>query len=197
MEAKSDEGESKSSGGDEIKLDQKEVLQQVIEYATGSDFEKAFEAFAEDQSSIFMDVLDLKPGEEHPLEWHNIYIDYLNTFERKIEKFIESAGYNINDFYNAAKDIMESDTEFGEARFFLEALMATSEYEAFVSLMKGEMIRLRSQAAALSADADSLTSSLLDSETDRQAQAKTLDEKEEQNELMRMNSKASNKEDDE
>ena len=118
---------------------QEEVVQLVMEFATGNDFERDFEEFAEAHSKTFESLLDLKPGDEHPMEWHDVYLVYLHTFEDKIERFIESNGYKIHDFYEKAKEILEDTETFGEVRFFLEALMATAEYEAFIYLMKGEM----------------------------------------------------------
>ncbi len=69
-----------------------EVVQLVMEFATGNDFERDFEEFAEAHSKTFESLLDLKPGDEHPMEWHDVYLVYLHTFEDKIERFIESNG---------------------------------------------------------------------------------------------------------
>jgi hypothetical protein len=137
-------GDSKEDGAKEStpetnELEKSEILQLVMQFATGSDFEKDFEDFAEANHKPFLPLLDFKGGEEHPVEWHTIYMDYLNTFEGKIERFIQSSGYNINDFYDRARDIIDDNETFGETRFFLEALLATAEYETFIFLMKGEL----------------------------------------------------------
>ena len=133
--------DSKALGAKEVDLegDKQGVMELVMQFATGSDFEKDFEDFAEAHSKTFLPVLELKAGEEHPLEWHDVYLEYLRTFEGKIERFIESSGYKIHDFYEQAKQILEDIDTFGETRFFLEALLATAEYETFIILMKGEM----------------------------------------------------------
>lgn len=135
---------SESKGVDSGNTD--EVLQLVMQFATGMDFERSWEDFAEKHHKKFLSVLDLKDGEEHPLEWHDVYLEYLHTFEAKIERFIESSGYRIHDFYEKAREIIEDGETFGEVRFFLEALLATAEYEAFLYLMKGEMHRITSDA---------------------------------------------------
>ena len=73
-------------------------------------------------------------------------MDYLRTFEGKIERFISSKGFEITDFYEECKTILEDDDAvFGETRFFLEALLATSEYQTFISLMKGEMLQFSAE----------------------------------------------------
>lgn len=97
---------------------------------------------------------------EHPMEWHTTYLEYLHTFEGKIERFISSAGYEIHDFYEECKNILAvaEDCDQGnvdtdvqcpvETRFFLEALLATSEYTTFIYLMKGEMEQYRAEVEA-------------------------------------------------
>ena len=120
--------------------DMKDIVDKVMHFATSSDFEYAFERFAEENQKAFVPMMfSMGPEDEHPLAWHEVYLDYLHTFEGKIERFIESNGYKINDFYDQAREILEDDEVFGEARFFLEALLATSEYEYFVFLIKSEM----------------------------------------------------------
>ena len=46
-------------------------------------------------------------------------------------------------FYAECKDVIENDEVFGARRFFVEALLATSEYEAFFLLMRSEMYKYR------------------------------------------------------
>ena len=58
--------------------------------------------------------------------------------------FIREKGYQTKDFYNACRDIIENDDEvFGSRRFFIEAMLATSEYEHFFMLMINEMRDIR------------------------------------------------------
>lgn len=116
-----------------------------MNFAMSDDFEAAFEDFAELHKGSFLKVLVMEDGAEHPLEWHGIYLDYLHTFEGKIERFINRTGFDINDFYEECKLILEGENVWGETRFFLEALLATSEYENFVQLMRNEMERFRPQ----------------------------------------------------
>ena len=55
-------------------------------------------------------------------------------------------GYTVGDFYDQCKDILDNDEVFGTKRFFIETMMAISEYDNFFILMKGEM-REQQQAA--------------------------------------------------
>ena len=67
----------------------------------------------------------------------------MQRFERKIELFIEDSGFHPVDFYNECQILLESEDVFGSRRFFVEALLATSEYDSFFSLMKSEMEKFR------------------------------------------------------
>lgn len=90
-----------------------------------------------------MKALDFKSGDEHPIEFHDVYREYLQRFERKIEVFIEDSGFRPVDFYNECQELLESEDLFGSRRFFIEALLATAEYDSFFSLMKSEMEKFR------------------------------------------------------
>jgi hypothetical protein len=138
---------------------ERELLQRVMEFCIGSNFERSFEDFAEENKTIFLQSLDMDDKAEHPLSFHDCYLDYLRKFESKIERFIESTGWQITDFFKKARSLLESPgDELGEDdgahRFFLEALLATSEYENFVSLMKGEMVKYRRPTSTVDDDED-------------------------------------------
>ena len=48
-------------------------------------------------------------------------------------------GYTVKQFYAECHRIIDDDIVYGSKRFFIEALLATSEYEIFYALMRGEM----------------------------------------------------------
>lgn len=118
-----------------------ELLEKVMEFCIGSQFERDFENFAAANAHIFLDagILEMDDKAEFPLSFHDVYLDYLRKFEGKIERFIESTGNSLQDFMQQAREILEESDTYGAQRFFLEALLATSEYESFITLMKGEM----------------------------------------------------------
>ena len=45
----------------------------------------------------------------------------------------------MSQFYAECRRILDGDVVCGTNRFFIEALLATSEYEVFYSLMRSEM----------------------------------------------------------
>ncbi len=57
------------------------------------------------------------------------------------------SGFSIGDFFDQCKEILDNDEVFGTKRFFIETMMAISEYDNFFMLMKAEM-RLHKQAEA-------------------------------------------------
>jgi len=142
------EGGDGGGGGEDL-------LQKVMAFCIGNSFEQDFEAFAEKNKAVFLPSLDMDEKAEHPLEFHDVYLDYLRKFEAKIERFIDSIGYSTAEFYKQARLLLENDSLDGDSdsavRFFLEALLATSEYPNFVSLMKGEMIKYRDDPPSASA----------------------------------------------
>lgn len=122
------------------------VFERVQEFIMSDNLEKQFEDFADEHADTFMQALDLEPGEEHPLEFHSIYREYLERFEGKIERFIVSEGMSSMAFYKECEKILDNDDVFDMKRFFVETLLSTSEYEAFFDLMRGEMSRIKATA---------------------------------------------------
>ena len=138
-------GESKESKGDDAKGSMSSVVDLVQEFCLSSEMEREFEDFAEEYKSEFSKSLEFKEGGEHPLEFYNIYAEYLRRFERKIENFIVGTGYAVKDFYDECRKVLEDEEVFGTRRFFVETLLATSEYECFFVLMKSEMYRINNK----------------------------------------------------
>mmetsp|Transcript_1753 Transcript_1753/g.2747 ORF Transcript_1753/g.2747 Transcript_1753/m.2747 type:complete len:131 (+) Transcript_1753:149-541(+) len=117
-----------------------ELLVSVQKFCTSDDFEAEFEAFAKEHSDTFASAVDYKcDGAEHPVEFFDVYRDYLSRFEGRIEGFIIDLGYSPKDFYTECKDILEEEDVFGDLRWFVEKLLAVSEYEQFFALMQSEM----------------------------------------------------------
>lgn len=137
-ESKSTIGEGKD-GGDSKEGSSNRVLELVEQFCMSNSMESEFDAFAEEHADVFVRCLEIDRGgvEEHPLEFHEIYQKYLKIFEAKIETFIVSKGFAVKDFYLQCQEIIDQDLAYGSSRFFVEALLATAEYEMFYVLMKG------------------------------------------------------------
>ena len=129
------------------------LLDKVQEFCLGNELEQEFESFAKEHADSFMVHYDSKDcdSEEHPLAFHDIYREYLNKFEGRIERFLLDNGYSSTDFYAECKEVVDRGEEtgvYGNKRFFVEAILAISEYENFLTLMQGEMYSRRAKINA-------------------------------------------------
>jgi hypothetical protein len=127
------------------------LLTKVQDFCTSTTFEQEFESFAKENSDVFMASLDYSSNEgEHPLEFFDVYQAYLKKFETKIENFIVELGYEPRDFYAECRNVLEDEDLWGSKRFFIEMLLATSEYEHFFVLMQSEMRTLKQKSESKS-----------------------------------------------
>mmetsp|Transcript_9920 Transcript_9920/g.16623 ORF Transcript_9920/g.16623 Transcript_9920/m.16623 type:complete len:147 (-) Transcript_9920:387-827(-) len=125
---------------DDDRIDKDKLLDVVHEYCASKEFEAEFEAFAKEHTDVFLQSLDFgENSSEHPHEFHEVYQKYLSKFEGLIEECITKTGYTVNEFFDLCKDILASDEIFGTKRFFVETMLATSEYDSFFMLMRAEM----------------------------------------------------------
>ena len=123
------------------------LVEKVQDFCTSRDIDLDFERFAKEHSQIFLPSINLKKGDEHPIEFHDIYRLYVDEFGEKIENFILEQGEELIDFYKQAQDALEEE-QLGSKKFFLEALLATSEYEHFYMMMRSEMVMISMAAAS-------------------------------------------------
>jgi hypothetical protein len=57
------------------------------------------------------------------------------------------SGYKVADFFALCKEVLEGGEVFGSQRFFVDMMLATSEYSSFFMLMKAE-VKLNQRAPA-------------------------------------------------
>ena len=84
---------------------QTSLIDIVQEFCLSSKLETDFESFAVEFKDIFMSALDLKPGDEHPMQYFDAYQDFLKRFERKIEVFIEKVKSGFRKLYNYNRNL--------------------------------------------------------------------------------------------
>ena len=66
--------------------------------------------------------------DEHSLEYHQIYREYLDIFEAKIEKFVVDSGSSIGEFQRlGAAALKDPDCPF-ERSFFIEVKLAPARW---------------------------------------------------------------------
>mmetsp|Transcript_2984 Transcript_2984/g.5712 ORF Transcript_2984/g.5712 Transcript_2984/m.5712 type:complete len:176 (-) Transcript_2984:20-547(-) len=143
MSSESKDEESKEGSSEVTEEEAEDVLSKVQTFCMSSDFEGQFDEFARSHASAFMPAVDMKPGDEHPMELYACYEEYLSHFEGKLHNYIESeCASSVEDFYDAAHGVLDSLSPFHPKRFFIEALLATTEYQVFFSLMVGEVRKM-------------------------------------------------------
>ncbi|CAM9684936.1 unnamed protein product [Ectocarpus sp. 4 AP-2014] len=125
------------------------LLDKVQEFCMSQFLEEDFEEFARKHHEPFLDTADegqwTSPGEvEHKLEFTQVYNLFLRHFEDKISGFIEEeGGGTVEQFQLECKEALQTLEEFSPRRFFIEILLATTDYDRFYFLMVGEAKKLR------------------------------------------------------
>ena len=77
-------------------------------------------------------------GVEHKMEWHEVYREFLGISEAKIERFLAAKGFSAVEFQNAcAEALAKQAREHRHSRtsFFVQLLLACTEYEEFLLMM--------------------------------------------------------------
>ena len=146
-----------SEGRDEGKsatCDEEDILMRAAEYFMSDEFQSAIDGFVERNCHLFLDqtqeyapdeVWDeendefLRPGVTrlHTLEQHEAYEQFQAIFEEKLETFYERDGVSRRGFMQQCKKAVQ-DAEDGKETMgtvFVELMLATSEYEGFVTMM--------------------------------------------------------------
>jgi hypothetical protein len=148
----SESKESKSSSSSETT--NTEILQQAAEFFMGEEFQDAIDSFVDDNFSLFADqteiyadvdhsdseseeYLALDITREHSTLQHEAYARFQQLFEEKLETFVERQGVDRHGFLRACKQAVSDDALGIEnmGTVFVDLLLATSEYEGFVTMM--------------------------------------------------------------
>ena len=138
-----------------IKNGGSEIVDKVIELMLGSEMASEFEKFARDNIGPFKEYAEMYDNliedneVEYTLEQMDIYNLYLNTFEKKVEKFIQNCGYDIEDFFGECANILDDEEEsfeFNPRKFFINSILSTMEFKVFFNMMYVEAKRLMFEA---------------------------------------------------
>jgi hypothetical protein len=144
--------ERKSSS--ENTADTSEILQKAAEFFMGEEFQDAIDAFVHRHYSIFADQTELYADVDHSdsesdeylalgitrghsTQQHEAFAQFQQLFEEKLETFVERQGVDRQGFLRACKQAVSDDAQGIEnmGTVFVDLLLATSEYEGFVTMM--------------------------------------------------------------
>ena len=118
-------GEASSSASEDS------LVARMMEYCQSASFTRAMGAFAEQHASKFYPQ---DTGAEQPHEWYQLYQAYEALVSERLDDFLAAEGVTAC----AAFEACAAAKAAGDARFggFLDYLVASTEYTAFVELMR-------------------------------------------------------------
>ena len=105
--------------------DDENLLEQLENFFSGPDLTTAISDFAAEHGGEFH---PLPEGAEHPLQWHERYLQYCGMIESKLEAFLQQHGTTTERLYAACRAGDGSHT-------CVEYLLASTEYLSFLQLM--------------------------------------------------------------
>lgn len=118
------------------------LINKVRLFCEDESFEREFEQFARDNYDVFEPLAQMGKNDEQPVEFYDVYNQYLAKFETRIEEFVIKEGYSPKDFFEECKRVLDDEDLIGTEKFFIEFLLASSEYESFIMLMRGEVMSI-------------------------------------------------------
>ena len=116
------------------------ILQKAIEYCWSSDFLDVFRAYFTKHAHVFMKAAK-HDEEEHDLEFTELFNEYLELFEATLERFIEKNNSTVEEFAAMVKEVKEKKYPEYVEEEFVEALLASEEYDSFYRVMIREAKR--------------------------------------------------------
>mmetsp|Transcript_23473 Transcript_23473/g.56166 ORF Transcript_23473/g.56166 Transcript_23473/m.56166 type:complete len:125 (-) Transcript_23473:240-614(-) len=105
----------------------------VSAFFENDDFAAAFEEFAKKNCDIFTSE------EEHKLEYTEVYNKFQELFEQKLSGLLQEKGTTTEEFYASCKEAVQKGNSDREE--FLRLILALTDYEMFISVMRDEKAR--------------------------------------------------------
>lgn len=131
-------GSSRGSGFKETEVKPTRDAFEIIE-TYGASLDKEFEDFANEKFDIFQNVNELTTQDEHPITFNDVYQEYLERFATKVEKILQKEGITSAEFYNQAKDILNTYPRGHPKKIFVQTVLAATDYDLFFTFMKEEI----------------------------------------------------------
>ena len=133
-----DDSDIHNTGGDNKKG--LTILDKAIEYCWSSDFLDVFRAYFTRHAHVFLKAAK-NDEEEHDLEFTELFNEYLELFEATLERFIEKNNSTVEEFAAMVKEVKEKKYPDYMEEEFVEALLASEEYDSFYRVMMREAKR--------------------------------------------------------
>ncbi|EEY59137.1 uncharacterized protein PITG_11604 [Phytophthora infestans T30-4] len=118
------------------------VVRALAEYIKTPQFQCQFEQFFLDHALTFTDAL------EHQLAYMTIYVEFQHMFNEHMKIFLTQQGVTEDEFAEHCQKAMKVDPKVEQ---YLEIVIASMDYDAFIGLMKS--MRARASVENRRADA--------------------------------------------
>ena len=115
-----------------------DILEWVAAFTGSEDFSEELHDFVTAHAADFVGVQLDAGAMEHRLEWHEVYRQFLSVSEAKIERFLASRGFSAGEFHHrCVEELARQEREHRHSRmsFFVQLLLACTEYEQFLAMM--------------------------------------------------------------
>lgn len=100
---------------------------------------EVIDAFISENVDAFIGCEDTQvSGEDNKLEYWTVYQEFVKLFEAKLGEFLAEEDSTPAEFYRVCKAVSNSGNDWGDDATFINLLVATSDYGAFLGLMKEE-----------------------------------------------------------
>eukprot|EP01006_Ploeotia_vitrea_P013477 TRINITY_DN35250_c0_g1_i1.p1 TRINITY_DN35250_c0_g1~~TRINITY_DN35250_c0_g1_i1.p1 ORF type:complete len:189 (-),score=16.24 TRINITY_DN35250_c0_g1_i1:74-640(-) len=103
-----------------------DFLADLVGFVASDDFQQLFEKFFLKYS------VEFEYGEEQKLRYYEIYQDFHDMFESKLEEFCQSKGVSQAEFLKRCREASCTDEK---SKLYMNILLSSVEYETFVKLM--------------------------------------------------------------
>lgn len=122
----------------ESKATETALLARATSYCFSADFIGVFETYIEKHAHVFFDTVE-SGDEEHKLEYHDIFKEYLELYESTMEGWLKEEGISMKEF-NVAMQKAKDGAKISE-KYFIKLLIASGEYDCFYEVMIKEAER--------------------------------------------------------
>lgn len=117
------------------------LMTKAMRYCFSHDFIGIFERYIVEHAYLFDDAVD---NDEHKLEYHDQFKDYLVLFENTMEDWLAQENTTLAKFYEVLNQVQESGDS--AERHFLKLLLASAEYDCFYDVMVTEARKQRNES---------------------------------------------------
>lgn len=131
-----------------IQMPKLEEAEDIVRQAMSklSYLETELQNFTAENAELFAGATELlaSTGGECPLSWHQCFERYTKQYDDALDNFLRESGLNQEQFADAARIVLDNEAASMQMKFFLEALIAATDFGMFKTLMISEAMSIGS-----------------------------------------------------